>query len=263
MTETTAIDILTKISRNSYNNFIEVHLPKILERTVLNVNKNQVNGEFKTQMKVSFFDSKDKEEIKIGEISVNPNEARLKGFTYSMPISTNMKIELIHNDERMIIPFENFKLLDFPVMLHSKYCNLYSKSSVELVELGESPEERGGYFIIDGSEKIIVSQEDSKKNLITTNFKQYSDYTEYSASLQSSIDDSKRPEIHRIFTKKDNSIVVRIPYFAVIGREFPLVVVLRACGFDNDKEILKYICGNLETDLSKRIMNLFECFTQE
>ena len=130
--ETSAIDILTKISRNSYNNFIEVHLPKILERTVLNVNKNQVNGEFKTQMKVSFFDSKDKEEIKIGEISVNPNEARLKGFTYSMPIYTNMKIELIHNDERMIIPFENFKLLDFPVMLHSKYCNLYSKSSVEL-----------------------------------------------------------------------------------------------------------------------------------
>jgi DNA-directed RNA polymerase beta subunit len=252
MTEITAIDILTKISRNSYNNFIEVHLPKILERTVLNVNKNQVNGEFKTQMKVSFFDSKDKDEIKLGEISVNPNEARLKGFTYSMPISTNMKIELIHNDERMIIPFENFNILDFPVMLHSKYCNLYSKSSVELVELGESPEERGGYFIIDGSEKIIVSQEDSKKNLITTNFKQCADYTEYSASLQSSVDDSKRPEMHRIFTKKDNAIMIKLPYFT---REFPLVVVLRACGFDNDKEILKYICGNLETDLSKRIID--------
>ena len=40
-------------------------------------------------------------------------------------------------------------------MVRSQYCHLNNLSAEELVELTEDPNEFGGYFIINGNEKII------------------------------------------------------------------------------------------------------------
>ena len=44
-------------------------------------------------------------------------------------------------------------------MVHSKRCILNGLDSVKLTELGECPYDQGGYFIINGNEKVCVSQE--------------------------------------------------------------------------------------------------------
>ena len=44
-------------------------------------------------------------------------------------------------------------------MLRSSFCTLDKQSDAELVELGECPYDQGGYFVINGSEKVLIAQE--------------------------------------------------------------------------------------------------------
>ena len=49
-------------------------------------------------------------------------------------------------------------------MLHSKMCILNGRSFDVLKNMGECPYDQGGYFIIDGQEKVIVSHERKAEN---------------------------------------------------------------------------------------------------
>ena len=46
-----------------------------------------------------------------------------------------------------------------PIMLRSTFCPLNGLTDSELTELNECPLDPGGYFIIDGSEKVVIAQE--------------------------------------------------------------------------------------------------------
>ena len=43
-------------------------------------------------------------------------------------------------------------------MLRSDYCNLSARSERDLCDLGECPYDQGGYFVINGSEKVLIAQ---------------------------------------------------------------------------------------------------------
>ena len=51
-----------------------------------------------------------------------------------------------------------------PIMLRSRFCVLADKSDKELCELGECIYDQGGYFVINGSEKVVVAQERMSNN---------------------------------------------------------------------------------------------------
>ena len=56
---------------------------------------------------------------------------------------------------------------DVPVMAKSNACILHNFSTQKLVEHGEDPNDQGiGYFIINGSERVIVGLEDLSYNKI-------------------------------------------------------------------------------------------------
>ena len=54
--------------------------------------------------------------------------------------------------------------MQVPIMLRSEYCCLYGNSDRELSELGECPYDQGGYFVINGSEKVLIAQERMSTN---------------------------------------------------------------------------------------------------
>ena len=54
-------------------------------------------------------------------------------------------------------------------MVHSKRCILNGLDSVKLTELGECPYDQGGYFIIKGKEKVVISQETKVTNVLYIN----------------------------------------------------------------------------------------------
>jgi len=84
-----------------------------------------------------------------------PMEARLRNMTYAGPIYLDMKLfrRDIEQDSRTACVGE------LPILLKSKKCWLYGKSPEELIEAGEDPNDFGGYFIVNGSEKVLMTQE--------------------------------------------------------------------------------------------------------
>jgi DNA-directed RNA polymerase subunit B len=88
-----------------------------------------------------------------------PYECRLRNLTYSAPIL----LEFIENGN----PIE-VEIGHLPIMLKSKVCLLHDKDDEELIELGEDPEDPGGYFIVNGTERSLIIVEDLAPNRIVT-----------------------------------------------------------------------------------------------
>ena len=54
-------------------------------------------------------------------------------------------------------------------MIHSKLCLLHKLDPIKLSDFGECPYDHGGYFIIKGKEKVILSQEKKVNNILYIN----------------------------------------------------------------------------------------------
>jgi len=147
---------------DSYNDFITRRIPKVLKE--IGVIKPEVPdlGDFKIKLG----------DFKIGQPCVKeadgsvrnilPSEARLRNLTYSAPMFVEMTPVLNNIESESVVV--NFG--DMPVMVKSKICPLSSMSRQELIEAGEDPEDPGGYFIINGTERILVLVEEIASNRI-------------------------------------------------------------------------------------------------
>lgn len=80
-----------------------------------------------------------------------PSECRMGERSYKGALVLSIQIEM---DGKVIDSFEE-KVGEIPIMVRSKYCNLHNKSPKELVQHMEDSEEAGGYFIINGREKVV------------------------------------------------------------------------------------------------------------
>lgn len=94
-----------------------------------------------------------------------PNEARLRNLTYSAPLYVDITKRVIReNQEVQEDRHEKTFIGKIPIMLRSTYCILNDHSDRELTELNECPLDPGGYFIINGSEKVLIAQEKMATN---------------------------------------------------------------------------------------------------
>ncbi|HIP58532.1 MAG TPA: DNA-directed RNA polymerase subunit B'', partial [Archaeoglobus profundus] len=89
-----------------------------------------------------------------------PAEARLRNLTYAAPIYLEAQIV----DEGRELEEEVVEIGMLPIMLKSKACNLNEVDDV--TKVGEDPLDPGGYFIINGSERALVTLEDLAPNKI-------------------------------------------------------------------------------------------------
>lgn len=138
---------------NSFNQFIEKKLPEIVaENNVVIPRIEEVRLEF-CNIEIS--------KPRLIEIDGSPHreffpmEARTKGRTYSGPIHMVMKMYRRDVEQDVKKAF----LGEMPIMLKSNLCWLNEKNPQELVEMGEDPMDFGGYFIVNGSEKVLITQE--------------------------------------------------------------------------------------------------------
>tara|TARA_Y100001958_G_scaffold96028_1_gene65880 strand:+ start:498 stop:4220 length:3723 start_codon:yes stop_codon:yes gene_type:complete len=183
-----------------------------------------------------------------------PNEARLKNLTYQSNILCNIGVHFIfHNDDgRTIIKnFEKVNIGSIPIMIHSKMCLLHKLDPIKLSDFGECPYDHGGYFIIKGKEKVILSQEKKVNNILYIN-KSAEDNIILQGNIKSisneGFQSSRTNYVSYIENKlrnKDKDIVLRQNTFTVrvLGFDInvPLFVMFRALGIITDKEILSYI----------------------
>eukprot|EP00397_Hematodinium_sp_SG-2012_P003412 GEMP01003420.1.p1 GENE.GEMP01003420.1~~GEMP01003420.1.p1 ORF type:complete len:1218 (+),score=213.16 GEMP01003420.1:145-3798(+) len=92
-----------------------------------------------------------------------PSDCRLAHTTYCAPLCARVKCRLGENGPVM---FEDIDLGFIPIMVMSKRCNLYGASKEELTRRREDPSEKGGYFIINGNEKVVRLLIQQKTNYI-------------------------------------------------------------------------------------------------
>ena len=117
-----------------------------------------------------------------------PNEARLKNKTYGFNINYDIDVDFeIRIDEEIIkksLTLEKITLGMFPIMLHSNLCMLKDLTPEARFYNGECINDKGGYFIIDGKEKVIVCQEQFANNAIYITDKLSDEYS-YGAEIRS------------------------------------------------------------------------------
>lgn len=89
-----------------------------------------------------------------------PHECRLRDLTYSALITVD--VEYTRGQQRVIR--NNLPIGRMPIMLRSSKCILTGKSPPEMAKLNECPHDPGGYFIINGQEKVVLIQEQLAKN---------------------------------------------------------------------------------------------------
>ncbi|KAL0300723.1 UNVERIFIED_CONTAM: DNA-directed RNA polymerase II subunit RPB2 [Sesamum radiatum] len=190
--------------------------------------------------------------------SLFPKAARLRNLTYSAPLYVDVTKRVIkkgHDGEEVTETQDFTKVFigKVPIMLRSSYCTLYQNSEKDLTELGECPYDQGGYFIINGSEKVLIAQEKMSTNHVYVFKKRQPNKYAFVAEVRSMAETQNKPPstmfvrmLSRTSAKGGSSgqyIRATLPY---IRTEIPIIIVFRALGFVADKDILEHICYNFE-----------------
>ena len=108
---------------------------------------------------------------------------------------------------------------------------------------GEDPLDPGGYFIINGTERVLISMEDLAPNRVTVEInKRYAKQTEV-AKIFSQKDGMRKPLT--VEKRRDGMLMVKISTAGTTA--IPVVLLMRALGVENDQQIFQAIAGNTDS----------------
>jgi len=228
---------LVESNITSYNNFISWRLQQIVEEI------NEINAGLDEEI-----------EIRLGKVHVGkpnvieadgsinlitPTEARLRNLTYSASVNVEITVKQGNHSET-----QEVEIGRMPVMVKSNLCNTHGMSEQELVKNYIDPNDTGGYFIVNGNERVMVLMEDL-------------------ASNQPFINVSKGKKALRIFSQKgaykipisiseNNEGILEVNFSRF--KNIPAIVLLKALGMVKDEEIVKQISKETDT----LVVNIYE-----
>ena len=256
---------LVKHQIDGYDNFIENKLYEILEEYNSNP-KNIIYAEYDKELGKNRYEY----HIKFGKIYISkpvvqddqsilrqmfPNDARLQKLTYSLTIKVDIYHKLVKHgqggtmEQTEFTPLLGHSIGKIPLMLQSKYCVLSEVSNKTLSDMGEDIYDYGGYFIVNGQEKVVVAQERQAENMVYC-FKQGKGQSKFSHKCEiRSVSETnpfnvKNAEV-KLTAKEGNigrTLKVKIQG---MRQELPLFVIFRALGIISDKQIVESILYSL------------------
>ena len=208
---------------------------------------------------------------------MTPNDARIRTITYA----ANLYVDMEHSvrfrqengewgpfDKKMI---KNVMIGKIPIMLGSKYCILSEKSTESRSDLGECRHDKLGYFIIKGSEKVLVSQErlvENKPIVHHLRNMKYSDICDIKSVVDGRFNLPKSISV-RMLAKDSGGTgrTIRVN-FQGVKADIPIFILFRALGIESDKQIIKMILYDLnDSDMFELIKPSLEegiiAYTQE
>ncbi len=231
----------------SFNSFVDFELQKILdenkevEPTIIPPNVDT----YKIRFDKIWITKPEITEADGSKRDIFPSEARLRKITYAAPMFVEVSAH-INGQKRESIKTQ---IGNLPIMLKSKYCHLNKLDKDGLIDKGEDPDDPGGYFIINGSEKVLVNIEDLSSNRVLVE-KTKTGPSQYVGKLFSERGSFKIP--HTMERMKDGIIYLS---FTRIKR-IPVVIVIKALGLMKDEEIMRSVSEN---NYDEMLVNLYEC----
>ena len=178
---------------------------------------------------------------------IYPLEARLRNLTYAAPVALEMTPVIDGREQDTELVYVG----NIPVMLKSKLCFLSQLSREELVTCREDPDDPGGYFVVNGSERVIVAMEDLAPNRVIVDIDDKGTTPVYQSKIFSTtVGFRARIELK---LKSDGAIYVSIPG---VPTEIPFVVLMRALSLESDKDIAEAV--SLEKEMQTELDASFE-----
>ncbi|KAI7933277.1 hypothetical protein MJO28_017749 [Puccinia striiformis f. sp. tritici] len=222
---------LVKQHIDSFNYFVDVDLKAILRANAT------VISDVDPSFNLTYLD------INVGEPSrldtgsatnkrITPHECRLRDITYSAPISVT--IQYTKGNKRVLS--KGIPIGRIPIMLRSNKCVLTGKTDHELAKMTECPLDPGGYFVVKGTEKVILVQEQLSKNriLIETDSRK--------GTIMASVTSSTHERKSKTYVVTKNSKIYL--KHNSIQEEIPIAIALKAYGITSDREVVQIVCGN-------------------
>ena len=198
---------------------------------------------------------------------MTPNMARMRNSTYLCPIIVDFISEITIEEGTSEIKLDNKVISNIvigkiPIMVRSKYCILNQKGNDK-----ECKYDLGGYFLINGNEKVIISQEKVANNLIQV-FKNPKNSSKYShicetRSLHEDLFSIPKVTSIKITNKPDifnNHLKILLPHMKT---EIPLFVLFRALGCETDKDIIYHIIDNNGSVVDQNILKILKPSIEE
>nr|VDC69007.1 unnamed protein product [Brassica rapa] len=245
---------LVKQHLDSFNYFINVGIRKIVRAN------SRITSTLDPSIYLRFKD------VRVGEPCIlsismaeklNPHMCRLADMTYAAPIFVD--IEYVHGShgQTTISAKDNVIIGRMPIMLRSCRCVLHGKDEEELARLGECPLDPGGYFVIKGTEKVLLIQEQLSKNRIIIDCDKKGNIN---ASVTSSTEMTKSKTVIQMDKEK---IYLFLHQFV---KKIPIIIVLKAMGMESDQEIVQMVgrdprfSASLLPSMEASIMATYFCF---
>jgi len=244
-------DILSRegIARQHLTSFDEF-LTKGLQEIINEIDHIDIeNAEYPYRIKLGRIQFKRPRMMELdGSVThITPVEARLRNVSYVAPLM--LEANVIEDGKTLESRF--IHIGDIPVMVKSDACILRNFSEQKLIDHAEDPYDPGGYFIINGSERVIVGLEDLSYNKIIVDAEKVGGKKVFKAKVYSSIV-GYRAKLELVL-KEDGLVVARIPGSPV---DIPVVTLMRALGLESDKEIASAV--SMVDDIQNELESSFE-----
>jgi DNA-directed RNA polymerase subunit B" len=166
-----------------------------------------------------------------------PNEARLRNLSYSAPLYLEMSVV---TEDQETEPVEA-KIGQLPVMIKSRICNHVNLTDQEMVQYGEDPLDPGGYFIVNGTERVVITLEDLAPNKILTEVGiRYGDEIEVAKVFS-----QRRGYRALVVVERGRKSLLEISFPSISGR-VNFITLMRALGIETDEDIVKVVSTDSE-----------------
>ena len=240
--ETDLPKLAVKYHIDTYNRFVSTGVQKIIDE----IESIPLDDNIKLLLWKVEFGGAVLKEADGYDREITPMEARIRDLNYTCALYVNVVpvINDVHQEPTKI------KLCDFPIMIGS-ILDPFSNSKLtkdELIAIGEDPYDQGGYYIINGTEKIIIGVEEVANNrmVVTKEVKR--------GVEMARINSEKNQYIQRhMIERKDRILYMNFSNL----RNVPLIVVVRALGLETDKQIIEAISSTPEMD-EEVLTNIYE-----
>jgi DNA-directed RNA polymerase beta subunit len=220
----------------SFNDFIDSRMQQIVHE----VSSSLSDEDVKIELGKIRVEKPDIVEADGSKHPIFPTEARLRNLTYSAPVYLEMSIKSGSESEHSEVEIGRI-----PIMVGSKYCHLYKMSKEQLIENNIDPADPGGYFIINGNERILTMIEDLAPN---QPFIEEGDNNRLILKIFSQRGAYKIPT-----TMQKNSEGIFEVNFSRF-KKIPVIPLIKALGLTKDADIAKHM--GIESD--SLIVNLYE-----
>lgn len=230
----------------SYNRFIRMGMQKVID-------SNSIVEPEVSDFAIKFIGVRVEPPIIIESDSstkkIMPNEALARNLTYAAPMYITY-MPVVSGIEKEDAAGEAF-VGEMPVMVKSDLCYTHNMTAEQLIGEGEDPDDPGGYFIIKGTERVLVGVEDLAPNRIITT--KESDGDVVSKVFSTTVNFRARCSVTR-----DEYGIYKV-LFPTVSKGMDLVLILAALGLKvkeipeevDNKEVENDLLLNIDLSAAK------------